>query len=61
MKRQLYEIWKIDSLPFPGYMFPWKAQMVNYIAGFLTEKEAIRYVSAIKKLNDKKKPSEKKK
>jgi hypothetical protein len=51
MKRQLYEIWK-EELPFPGYMFPWKAQMVNYVAGFLTEAETIRYIDAIKKLKE---------
>ena len=46
MKRELFDIWEE---PNSGTIFPWRAQMVNFVANLPTRVAAESFVESIKK------------
>lgn len=46
MTHQLYEIWHINQSSW----YPWRAQMKNYVAQFMTEQQAQDYVKALQEI-----------
>jgi hypothetical protein len=51
MKRELFDIWK-DDVQY-GTVYPWRAQLVNYIGRFPTQDAAEKFVAATKAAREK--------
>lgn len=46
MSHERYDIWEDKNSLYPQW--PWRAQMVNYVARFMTQEGAERFVTATK-------------